>query len=101
MTTFPHSWWWLTVDALCVARLARLIAYDTIMRPVLRWLSGAQASGPLKRPRLLQWLGCPWCLSPWLAAGVVAATTYIPGIWQYAAAVLAFSEVAGFLSEHE
>jgi len=101
VTTFPHSFWWFVVDALAVARLSRLIAYDTITRSLRLWAAGARPSGNPQRPRLAAWLSCPWCLSPYLAAGVLAATAYIAGVWQWVAAGLAFSEVAGFLAEYD
>jgi hypothetical protein len=89
-----HSFWWLVVDALTVARLARLVTADAILdRPRER----------VKRlgTKAALFITCPWCTSVWLAGGVVVATRFVPGIWAFPAALLAFSEVAGLLAGHE
>lgn len=90
--TFPHSAWWFIIDALAVARLSRLVTTDTITSRSRLWLAK-------RTDRLALWLACPWCISVWVAAAVVTATVLIPAVWVYIAAVLAFSYVAGFLSE--
>jgi Protein of unknown function (DUF1360) len=114
-----HSFWWLAVDALAVYRLAILITKDSITESARdqfrRW--GYNDDGterthhvhlgstvppypsPLGARRLYTLLTCPWCVSIWLGAAVVALTRFAPSAWQYAALALAFSGVAGFLAE--
>lgn len=100
-----HSFWWLTCDALAVYRLAVLITKDSITAPLRDWLiampttwrSPSERVSP--RPRLAEFITCPWCVSIWIAAGVIALTRVVPGVWQYAAIALACSAVAGFLAE--
>lgn len=89
---------WLVVDGLAVYRLARLLTRDSmplIARPrdaiAARW--GDRALGEL--------VVCPWCVSIWLAAGVLAARLLAAEWWSMLALVLAWSAVAGFLSSIE
>lgn len=84
-----HSFWWLTVDALAVYRLAQLVGKDTITQPI----RGASSE------RTTLFLTCPWCVGIWLAIAVVVLTALVPGAWQYAALALALSGVTGFLAE--
>lgn len=81
------------LDALACARLTRLITRDTITDR-LRWpLIRRSANGELP-----EWVGefvrCPWCVSIWVAFGIVAARRTIPRAWAPVAAGLAASEVA-------
>lgn len=82
----------LVLDALATWRLTRLLIDDSITF----WLRK-----PLVEGRGPAWLAdlmtCPWCLSIWIATGVVVAQVLVPGQWIYVAAVLAFSAVAGLL----
>lgn len=85
----------LVVDSLAVYRLTRLAITDTFP--------------PVRRARfaiLQRWpedswqveLGtCPWCLSVWIAAGVLLVRR--SRAWRALALVLAGSAVAGALSE--
>jgi hypothetical protein len=88
----------LATDALACYRLTRLATLDSLP--------------PVKRTRdkvLTRWgdsewselAVCPWCLSVWLAAGVVAARTIAPRTWTPVARVLAYSAVTGWLSSRE
>jgi len=86
---------WLVVDALATYRLARLIARDTILRPFRRWLAEKYEGV------LVELVGCIWCLSVWLAVGVVAATYFVPWWWSWPASALALSAVAGWLGGKE
>jgi hypothetical protein len=103
-----HSFWWLAVDALAVYRLAILSSKDKITDPARHWLcirafTKTADPAPGKLAAMARWLYelviCPWCVSIWLGAAVVALTRFVPGAWQYAALALAFSGVAGFLAE--
>lgn len=105
-----HSATLLALDALAVFRLTRLIVADTITaslrsklagsRPAVTRDLGGQRVMVAARPRLVEFITCPWCVSPYLAVLVVAAQATISNVWQYPAAVLAFSAVAGLISEH-
>jgi hypothetical protein len=88
-----HSPVLLTLDALAVARLTRLLVMDSITRPARDWIVKGG------RPMLIEFSTCPWCVSPYLAAGVVVLQRLAPTICLYVTAVLAFSAVAGFLAE--
>lgn len=111
-----HGWWWLTVDGLAVFRLTLLVTRDTITAGVRERLrrrafdetptvSSASLREEITPPfhAAARWLHqlvtCPWCISVWIAAPVVAVTALVPLVWQYAAAALALSAVAGFLAE--
>lgn len=100
----------LVLDALATARLTRLVIADTITAPIRARLAGSRASTSynlggermmvVARPRLTQFITCPWCISPYLAGIVIACQALIPAVWLYASAVLAFSLVAALISEH-
>lgn len=100
-----RSIWWLIVDSLATYRLTMLVVKDTITEPLRMWLGkpwsygGTQASYSGVRWRTFQLTGCPWCISIWLAGGVVALTRLAPGVWQYAGMALALSALAGYLAE--
>ncbi len=122
-----RSAWWLTCDALAVYRLAVLVTKDTITEPAREWLrrrcmqtfhlkhdgetAGRLAQtvaanievGMMTAPSgawrwLFELAGCPWCVSVWAAAPVVALTKFAPGVWQYPAMGLALTAAAGILS---
>ena len=105
-----RDWWWLAVDGLAVFRLSVLITRDLITDG-LRHKLGAPwqiktyeggrmtRSGTGARYWLWQLCMCPWCVSIWLALGVLLLTVYWPDGWQYPAFLLALSGIAGFLEE--
>lgn len=88
-----RSAWWIFCDGLAVYRLAILVARDRILEPARAWLRPRSS-------RLSYLVTCDWCVSVWVAAGVVALTKFAPGVWQYPAFGLAIAAAAGFLSEH-
>jgi hypothetical protein len=100
----------LVLDGLACYRLTRLVVADTITAPLRDRLAGqrpavARSMGGermivAKRPRVAEFVHCPWCVSPYLAAAVVACQALAAAPWLYVAAVLAFSAIAGLLSEH-
>jgi hypothetical protein len=87
----------LALDALSVYRLTHLVTDDAI-------LDGARAayvdrmveSGHAKFAEVVQ---CSWCTGVWCAFGVVVARRAFPRAWSAVARALAFSAVAGILSE--
>jgi hypothetical protein len=87
-----RSWWWLAVDALAVYRLAVLVTKDQVAEPLRQKVLA-------RSERAFYFVTCPWCVSIWIAGGVVALTRFYPTEWQYAALALALSGVAGFLAE--
>jgi hypothetical protein len=99
----------LLLDALACFRLTHLVIHDAIFAPVRDLLIGhtlgetrdmAGHRPPVAaRPRMAMFLSCPWCVSAWLAVPVVALQALLPGVCLIVAAVLAFSAVAGVLSE--
>lgn len=97
----------LILDALAVFRLTRLVVADTITAPLRERLIGRKPAVTrdidgerimiAARPKLAEFITCPWCTSPYLAAIVVGCQALIPTLWQYPCAVLAFSAAAGLL----
>ena len=83
----------LFLNVAAVFRLTVLFSRDVI-------------TGFLRRPRkafgfwihVEELFDCPWCVSIWAAILVVVLTATWDN-WPYVAAALAFSGVAGFLSE--
>jgi hypothetical protein len=76
-----HSATLLLLDALFVARLTRLVIQDTTTAPLRTKLLGSRPGTSrdmggtritvVARPRLATFLTCPWCVSPYIAIGVV------------------------------
>lgn len=89
---------WLIVDALATHRLTRLVTTDTITHRLRMWAGGMKIGQEATRRGVYFFVTCPWCVSVWAAAGVVAATKCLPSAWVYVALALAFSTVAGLLA---
>jgi hypothetical protein len=115
------------VLTLAVFRLARLVIEDTITEPLRTWILGRwpgedvkyedtdyvkggtvrvgtdlYAAEPTKAGnRIAKLLGCPWCVSPYLAAVVVGAFYLWPVPTFWLALVAAISAVVGLLSSAE
>lgn len=84
----------VVVDALAVYRLTRLVQEDTLTEPAREAVALV-----LGESRWSELLHCPWCLSVWLAGGVVLARRVFPRAWPAVARVLAYSAVTGLLTE--
>lgn len=80
------------IDALAVYRLVRLVAQDTITQPARRALFR-------RLPSAKGLVTCPWCMSVWVAAGVVTARRACPRAWAPVAELLALSAAAGMIAE--
>ncbi len=113
------GWLWAVIGSLATYRLTRLIVQDDISAPLRERLRerthttfyGRDMSGHINDTRVerrhdrapsrlaYKLCTCAWCLSVWLAAGVVLLARYCSGWFQYVAAALAFAAVAGWLSE--
>jgi Protein of unknown function (DUF1360) len=92
----------LTISALAVHRLTRLITDDEITRPLRDRLSGIDPTRPDTEPgRLAYFLSCRYCVGLWVAAGWAAATATAPAATTTVGAALAWSSVAGLLSSVE
>jgi hypothetical protein len=91
MTQPLHHWLLLLVDILAVYRLTRLITEDVITLPIRDRVRN--------RLTLHEFLTCPWCVSPWLAALLLACQHLAPTVTNFIALALALSAVAGLISE--
>jgi hypothetical protein len=93
----------LTVGALAVHRLTRLVTDDELTRPLrqrlTRWAAG-DASRPA-RPSVGYLLTCPWCMSVYVAAGWAALAASASAVAVPAGAALAWSSVTGLLASLE
>jgi hypothetical protein len=92
------TWQWLAVDSLATFRLTRLATTDTITEG-LRQRVGGRDGEDMKRLGLFLFATCAWCMSVWIAAGVVILTINVATWWSWLALVLAFSAVAGIIAE--
>lgn len=96
----------LTVYALAVMRLTRLINDDTVTDPIRVAIARRARDDSRSKAERDRWstlgyfVGCPWCVSMWLAF----ATAWIPlfhatnPVARYVAVALAVSHVVGVLS---
>lgn len=82
-------------DLLAVWRIVRFIQRDSLIETQREWVINNWGGGHLRLGELLQ---CPWCLSIWVAAGVVAARRLAPRVWGMVARGLAFSAGAGVIT---
>lgn len=105
----------LLVDAAATYRLTRLLTRDALLdglRERVREREAPARRDVLRDSRrygvevgetgpLTYLLGCPWCSSIWVGAGVALARRSAPAVWGVAAAGLAASAATGWLSERE
>jgi hypothetical protein len=93
----------LTLAALAVFRMTRLVVEDEVTRRPRERLTGWAAGTAERRarPGVSFFVTCPWCVSFWLAVVWVAALILVPTVALGADAVLALSAVAGLLSSWE
>jgi hypothetical protein len=89
----------LIVGGLAVHRLTRLVVEDEITRP-LRERIGTRAVTE-QNGRLAYVITCPWCVSPYVAAGWALLTVTAPSVAATVGAVLAWSSVTGLLASAE
>ena len=88
------------IDALATFRLVRLATRDEVTAPLRARLRhpAAQVLSPMIAARVEPMLSCPWCLSWWVALGVVSARRLAPDLWDPIARALAFSAVTGLVA---
>lgn len=84
----------LLVDFLAVYRLTRLLQLDDILEAPRDELRRALR----RHAKLLELTTCPWCLSVWIAFGVVVLRRVRPRFWDPIATALAASAVAGVVT---
>lgn len=93
----------LTVGALAVHRLTRLLVEDEITRrprqAVQAWARGTATRRA--RPQVEYLTGCPWCVSIYVAAAWAALTATHPAAALTAGVPLAWSSVTGILATLE
>lgn len=89
------NWFILLLAAGATARITRLIGIDTVSETARIWLiTHIPQALRLSAARLLS---CPWCLSVWVAAAVIAAGEVwdYPNWWRVGAAIATASQIAG------
>lgn len=86
----------LVLYALAVARLTRLINFDTIMD----WLHNLVATRLGPGSWQAEFIQCPWCIGMWLAWATTWYPILITGIsfWLYPIIALATSMVVGLMA---
>lgn len=96
----------LIIDALAVFRGYRLISRDTILDgPRSKWTEWVWDRAPAAEPgrarpvpKLIELLGCPWCLSVYGAVIVVVLRRKFPKTWTPIARALALSAITGLVA---
>lgn len=83
---------------LATYRAVRLLQRDDVW-PLPELRGELQANDRFMNSRWSALLDCPWCLSPYLAAGLLLLRMISPRLHAFLVAVLASSAVAGLLSE--
>lgn len=83
------------LDAIAVYRIVRFVQRDTLIETQREYVINNWGGGHLRLGELLQ---CSWCLSIWVAAGVVLARAAAPRVWGMIARGLAFSAGAGVIT---
>ena len=83
------------LDAIAVWRIVRFVQRDSLIEKQREWVINNWGGGYLRLGELLQ---CPWCLSIWVAAGVVITRRLAPRLWGMIARGLAFSAGAGVIT---
>lgn len=95
----------LTVTALAVHRLTRLVTRDTLP-PLEDARNAVEDAIEARAPRWAHGLTCPWCVSMWLAAATVGAgelahRTGRDRGYRLVTTALAASSAAGLLADLE
>lgn len=91
----------IVTGGLAAYRLARIVREDKVAEaPRARVLAWAWPPGrPIRHRWMVDLLECPWCLSVWTGAALVAGELVAPRTTRIAARLLAFSAVAGVLHD--
>jgi hypothetical protein len=86
------------IDAAATHRLTKLVIDDFITEPLREKVF--EKFGDPSESKVSYLITCPWCVSFWAGAGVVAARTLAPKAWRPLAYALAFSSATGWVEEH-
>lgn len=86
----------LALGAAATYRLARLVTEDEITAEIRERILERSSGG-----KLGYFITCPWCVSMWAGGLLAAGLTVAPRITRAAAAALAWSAAAGYLSAKE
>lgn len=78
-------WLLIVLTVLATARLTHLITTDTVMDRPRAWLQSHAGDS------IAYLVGCPWCLSMWLGAGVAGAVYCWPAAWFVVVPLLALT----------
>jgi hypothetical protein len=90
----------LTLDALAVYRLTRLVTVETITEPLRERVF--DHFGPPETSRGVSFMvTCKFCVSVWMGGGVVLARIVFPKAWSITARGLALSAVTSLIAERE
>lgn len=90
----------MLTDVLAVYRLTRLVTKDEFP-PVKAARDHVLASPDLYPDSAASFVECPWCVSFWVAGGVLAARRIAPRWWSVLSWMLAASAVAGLIQTNE
>ena len=85
------------IDALAIYRATRLITEDWMPFGPTR----EKIYNTFPHSLITELVGCPWCISLWVAAGAVTARATAPALWSPLARILALSAATGLLSTWE
>lgn len=86
------------LNALAVHRLIHLVIDDKISEPIRNWIYSKFGQPHLTWTYLFT---CPWCVSIWAAAFMVALFFWFPYVWLIFSSILALSSVSTIAYEHE
>jgi hypothetical protein len=103
MSDLIPTWWELTLGALAVFRLWRLLAEDDILEPVRRrvlryvgWKAGDKLPDEY-RSRWAEFLTCPWCAGFWLGLLAWVFWLFFPALALVVATPFALSAAVGLI----
>lgn len=86
------------IDVLATHRITKLVIDDYITEPLRQKVY--EKFGDPEDSKISYAVTCPWCVSIYTGALVVAARTIAPKVWRPLSYALAFSTVTGWIEEH-
>lgn len=82
----------VAVLGLATYRLTKLVIEDEATRPLRNAILNSHHN-----PKLEYFLSCPWCVSVWAGAGLVALDKFAPNFSKSTQSVLAASAITGII----
>lgn len=82
----------VAVLGLATFRLTKLVTTDEATRPIREAILHSHHN-----PKLEYFFSCPWCVSIWAGAGLVALEKFAPNISKSTQSVLAASAITGII----